>query len=709
MASCTYNPGINSSNPYAVLNVTQSSQSIEQNTTTVRYELILYRPYSISSSAAKSYSVTINGTNVASGSTTIGGSGSKTIASGTLSVPHNADGTKSISFSFSLGFEITWSGVWIGTGSASGSMTLTTIPRASKVTVSGTLTTGNTITVNTNRASSGFTHTIRMNYGYVDVATYTNVGASIQVPLDTSKYAPHCTDRTQRQLWIYCKTFSGSTQIGSETMTAVDLKIADSVVPTISGLTVNEAEEGLKAKFGAYIKDKSKLSAQISAAGIYGSTISSYSTKIIDKTYAGASFTSDVLTEAGSVQVVATVTDSRGRKASKTITISVEDYAPPIINSFTVVRANSSGIADAIGTYALMTLDFAITELNSKNDKIIKIEYKRTDATEWVTLETMSQYSYKGTLNGGEVLNKDYTYTFRLTVTDYFSVVSTGEVNVPTAFTLINYHRSGNSICFGGVSTRGDAETAIDFKMDLYDKYGAAITNGMARHTGSGENAIDPDTTTEELILTDLNTPTGRYMYIRTTFYGDKTAQVNRAQVAIPYSSIDSMYHRYYYNGAWSSWRRHMNHDEARILAMTVAAPSGETTVSGQTMLNLSSLLGNTAGSLLTQSGGGIKIGAGISSIMVSASLFAYANAVGNGYVWASICRVRGSDWTEHAVALSVTNAGVGYVSVNIPPLLLSVQEGDIIKLRKLNTEAMQIRGLGNTWLTVEVANIAYK
>lgn len=709
MASCTYNPGINRSNPYAVLNVTQSSQSIEQNTTTVRYELILYRPYSISSSAAKSYSVTINGTNVASGSTTIGGSGTKTIASGTLSVPHNADGTKSISFSFSLEFGINWSGAWIGTGSASGSMALSTIPRASSVSVSGSLTLGEPMTISINRASSRFTHHLRYRYNNGgNTGTLATGIATSYVYTPPITIANTVTTKASFLFAVICDTYNGSTFIGTKE-TVVTLQIPSSVVPTISDLTAAESVDGINAKFGSYIQGTSKLSVQISAAGVYGSTITGYSTKIVDKTYSGASFTSDVLTAAGSVQVVATVTDSRGRKASKTITISVEDYAPPIINSFTVVRANSNGIADAIGTYALMTLDFAITELNSKNDKSIKIEYKRTDATEWATLETMSQYSYKGTLNGGEVLGKDYTYTFRLTVSDYFSSVSTGEVNVPTAFTLINYHRSGNSICFGGVSERDDAETAIDFKMDLYDKYGSAITNGMARHTGSGENAINPDTTTEELILTDLNTPTGQFMYIKTAFHGDKTAESPRVQTALPYSSIGSMYHRYYANGAWSRWRRHLNHDEARILAMTVAMPSGDTTVSGQTMMNLSSLLGNTSDGLLTQSGGGIKIGAGISSIMVSASLFTYASAVGNGYVWASICRVRGSDWTEHAVALSVTNSGVGYTSVNIPPLLLSVQEGDIIKLRKLNAESMQIRGLGNTWLTVEVANINYK
>ena len=98
MATCTYNPNINSSNPYAVLEVKQVSQSIDGNTSRVSWALRLYRPESISSSTSKSYSVTINGEVVASGNTTIGGSGTKTIASGTETISHNSDGTKTISF-----------------------------------------------------------------------------------------------------------------------------------------------------------------------------------------------------------------------------------------------------------------------------------------------------------------------------------------------------------------------------------------------------------------------------------------------------------------------------------------------------------------------------------------------------------------------------------------------------------------------------------
>ena len=122
MASCKYNPGINSVNPYAVLNVTEQTQSEVNNTTTLRYELLLYRPSRISSSANKAYSVQIDGKTVKAGTTTIGGVGTKSIIHGTYTVTHNPNGERTVTFGFSLAFDIDWNVGHIKTGRANGDM-----------------------------------------------------------------------------------------------------------------------------------------------------------------------------------------------------------------------------------------------------------------------------------------------------------------------------------------------------------------------------------------------------------------------------------------------------------------------------------------------------------------------------------------------------------------------------------------------------------
>lgn len=83
----------------------------------------------ISSSANKKWSVTVNG-NSYSGTNKIGigNNETKTLASGTTKIPHNSDGTKTFSVSFSQQFDITFNS-YVGTVSGSASFTLDSIPR----------------------------------------------------------------------------------------------------------------------------------------------------------------------------------------------------------------------------------------------------------------------------------------------------------------------------------------------------------------------------------------------------------------------------------------------------------------------------------------------------------------------------------------------------------------------------------------------------
>ena len=130
MASITF--GQSGTRPYCILTVTEKSQSAQNNSTTVQYTLTIVRPSAVTSSATKSWSVTINGTTY-NGSGTIGGSGNKTLLSGTVTIPHNADGTKTISFSGKCQLDLNWGGTQLGTISGNGSMTLTPIQRYASV------------------------------------------------------------------------------------------------------------------------------------------------------------------------------------------------------------------------------------------------------------------------------------------------------------------------------------------------------------------------------------------------------------------------------------------------------------------------------------------------------------------------------------------------------------------------------------------------
>lgn len=170
MASITFRQSTKyGTEPYAVLTVTQQSQNTTAKTSTIAYTLTLYRPSNVSSSTNKSYSIVINGSTVKSGKYSIKGSGTKTIASGTTTVAHNSDGTKTLSFSGSVQFGITWSGTSIGTITNSGSMVLTKITTAavmpSVLNISGHAEVGGSIHISLTTYSQWSRHVITVSSG----------------------------------------------------------------------------------------------------------------------------------------------------------------------------------------------------------------------------------------------------------------------------------------------------------------------------------------------------------------------------------------------------------------------------------------------------------------------------------------------------------------------------------------------------------------
>lgn len=124
--------GKSGTRPYGVLTVTETATSVPNNTSTLTVKLTLKRPSAVSSTANKSASVTVNGTNW-TWNGTIGGSGDKTLINKTLTVKHNADGTKTINLAASIRLDISWSGTQLGTISGSDTMTLSKIQQYSSV------------------------------------------------------------------------------------------------------------------------------------------------------------------------------------------------------------------------------------------------------------------------------------------------------------------------------------------------------------------------------------------------------------------------------------------------------------------------------------------------------------------------------------------------------------------------------------------------
>lgn len=301
-----------------------------------------------------------------------------------------------------------------------------------------------------------------ITFGELHSKTTTGVGTSTSyaIPQSWLTAIPNATSGTAK---VTVTTYSGSTKIGSAVSKNFTLTVPASVVPTISGVTIAETEAGINAQFGGYVQSKSKAKVIITAAGVYGSTIKSYKTTLDGKSYSGSAPTTGTLSTAGNRTVTITVTDSRGRTASTTRTITVIAYAAPKINTFTASRANGLGAADDNGTMALAKIKFSVSAVNNKNSKSYVVEYRQKGTDEWTQAEAGSVYNYDSSMLLNLNLDTDASFDLRLSVTDFFST-TTATTEIATAFTLVDFNASGKGLAFGKVS---EAENGMEIDMDL--------------------------------------------------------------------------------------------------------------------------------------------------------------------------------------------------------------------------------------------------
>ncbi len=447
-------------------NWVQVSQSTVNNYTVINWSLQLVSGSAgeIISTSVKTWSVTVNGTTYSgTNSVAIGNNATKTLASGQTVISHNADGSKSFSYSFSQQFSITFAGASVGTKSGGGTGVLNTIARATTPGLSTTSADmGATIVLYTAGASDAFRHDLAYSFAggdYQSIATGVEDMVYWKIPLELANSIPNTTSGT---VTIRCITKNGTATVGTKTV-LLTAKVPATVIPTISAVTPTEGTAGLSAAYGAYIQSKSKIAVSITATGANNSTIKSYSSTFMGKTYTGASFTTDVVTLSGSLSIVTTVTDSRGRTATKTTSITVLSYTPPKITAFHVARYNTSGLADPDGTRARVTLAYSVASLNAKNTASAVIEYKRSIDSQWTRLDTRTALSFDGSITPtSPTFSTDYQYDFRVTLTDAFNSASPVTYNtfIPSGAVILDIKADGKGVAFFKTSTKAGVEIA---------------------------------------------------------------------------------------------------------------------------------------------------------------------------------------------------------------------------------------------------------
>ena len=336
---------------------------------------------------------------------------------------------------------------------------------------------GTTVTINTNRLNSGFTHNLYFYVGGTEVYRAMGVGASTTWNFPVATLGPYAPSSTALAGIIYCDTMNGGSLVGSSSV-GWTAKVPSSVVPVIGTTVVSDANTTVVSNVGQYVKLLSKLKVQLTGcAGAHGSSVSKHEVTVSNITYditnldsAGASSLlhtfSTAIMSSGTVAVKGKVTDSRGRAATKTTNITVLDYSLPNPTELTVQRCDSAGTLNTLGTYVKVTTKGTTKSLvnsTERNNLAYQVDYRQVGTTPWLALKAKTTQAAL-TLDSVETLGSGQfspvnSYEFMLTLYDKFNNVAITSTTGTSEVTL-SLNKSGIGV--GKVWSKGSIDTASD-------------------------------------------------------------------------------------------------------------------------------------------------------------------------------------------------------------------------------------------------------
>ncbi len=454
---------------YLNVYVEQGSQSITANTSTVNWRMTVSRTgayYTHNKQGDSTLSLNLDGQNVHYSYPTWETSGEEyTLASGSSTINHNADGTKTLPISCTFNPN---NGLH-GTITVSASLSLTTIPRSSSVSVSaGTI--GSSVTININRQSSSFKHTVRYSWAGKSgtIATNTDTSTSWTIPLDFANDIPNSASGTGT---IYVDTYSGSAKTGTQS-TTFTASVPGNVKPTFAGVSLsdlNGAAQNLIPSGNTFIQVISNIKVAFNGAvGSYGSSITGYYAEIIGKNQSTSSNGGSlgIMNYHGTVKIRARVSDSRGRWSdTREVSVTVLEYFAPAL-SFSIARTGSTSstltatrnakiapLMVAGSQKNSMTLTFKVARLGTTNFQV-----DTGPATgSWTSISNL--INSQANLAGNYLANQSWvvigTLEDKFTRSDFM-------VNVATESVVLSYDRSGVGV--NKIREQG----ALDVKGDIF-------------------------------------------------------------------------------------------------------------------------------------------------------------------------------------------------------------------------------------------------
>lgn len=377
----------------------------------------------------------------------------------TMTVTHNANGVATATVRFigtivPLNFESYRKG--IDTGNQT--ITITENAASTVASCSSSVATQGTFSLTMTRKASTNYHIATFKYNNV-TTLYTSgrfdTSLSFAVP---RSWFTNYSSITSLPITVSIQTYnSGGTAVGSAVTRSLTVTADAGMKPSVSAGWASLAPYNTGAVSGitGYVKGYSQAEAtfdstKIDMTNAVGASIASYSVTCQGETDSAAPYLTPLLAST-SVSVVCTVTDSRGRTASESFTLTVMDYADPSTTGQEVFRCNALGVADEDGTYLSVKATAIFSSLNSQNVCTLTAAYKASGGSYGAATTLTS-----GTASLLSPVSADASYTVKITATDTLGNSTVYYATVPTRKWAMKFRSNGRGVAFGKAAETDD-------------------------------------------------------------------------------------------------------------------------------------------------------------------------------------------------------------------------------------------------------------
>ena len=326
-------------------------------------------------------------------------------------------------------------------------------------------------------------HVVDWRFGTKVKSTTTAVGASstsYTIPLSWLTVIPSATSGTAT---VSVTTYSyGGQELGTDTY-SFTITAPSTAVPTLS-LAAARINNSVPSSWGIYVQGQSGVTITATAAGYQGSTISSYTISGgATGTQSSNVFTISTIYSSGTITYTVKVTDSRGRTATASTSISVVAYSAPAFSATDAFRCVAAGTASDTGTYISAKATGTFSSVSNKNSMTLKVQYALSTSGAYSTAVTLTNGTASIIGNGSIDIN--YSFKVKFTLSDQFNTIEK-VLNVGTAAFTVFFRQGGNGVAIGKVSERANA-VEINPDWDIY--HGSTKLNGTVPISRGGTGA----------------------------------------------------------------------------------------------------------------------------------------------------------------------------------------------------------------------------